>query len=330
MNLRIISKEDIHRVVSMAQAIDLVKEAFAQLSQGLADVPLRAQLGVARNEGTVLFMPAYLHGTDSLGLKIVSVFPQNQDKGIPTIHALVTVVDAETGLPLAVMDGTHLTALRTGAASGAATDLLARDDARVAAVFGTGVQGRTQLEAVCEVREIEKAWIYDLKPEACERYAEEMSARGGRIPAEIAIASSASEAVREADIICTATTSPTPVFEDDDVTPGTHINAAGAYTPETREIPEGTIQRARLFVDSREACWDEAGDLIIPRSKGLIAEDDIQAELGELVSGVKPGRSNDQEITFFKSVGNAVQDVAVAGMVLEAAVSEGLGTIVDI
>jgi ornithine cyclodeaminase/alanine dehydrogenase-like protein (mu-crystallin family) len=275
-------------------------------------------------------MPAYLRGTDSLGLKIVAVFPQNQDKGIPTIHALVTIVDAETGLPSAVMDGTHLTALRTGAASGAATDLLAREDARVAAVFGTGVQGRTQLEAVCEVREIEKAWIYDLKPEACERYAEEMSARGGRIPAEIAIASSASEAVGEADIICTATTSPKPVFDDDDVKLGTHINAAGAYTPETREIPEETIQRARLFVDSREACWDEAGDLIIPRLKGLIAEGDIQAELGELVSGVKPGRSDDQEITFFKSVGNAVQDVAVAGMVLEASVLEGLGTIVDI
>lgn len=330
MNLRIISKEDICRVISMAQAIEVVKEAFAQLSLGLAEVPIRTQLGVARTEGTVLFMPAYLRETDLLGMKIVSVFPRNVDKGIPTIHALVTLVDAETGRPTAVMDGTHLTALRTGAVSGAATELLARKDARVAAIFGTGVQGRTQLEAVCEVRGIERAWVYDLDREAAESYAEEMRMRGGRIPTDVVVAATASEAVHEADIICTATTSPRPVFEDKDLKPGTHINAAGAYTPETREIPEETIQRARLFVDSREACWAEAGDLIIPRSKGLISDRDIRAELGELVSGVKQGRSNDEEITFFKSVGNAVQDVAVAGKVLEEAVKSGLGTELEI
>jgi alanine dehydrogenase len=330
MNLRVISKEEIRRVASMAHTIDIVKQAFAQLSLGDADVPIRTQLGVARHEGVTLFMPAYLRKTDQLGVKIVSVFPRNLQAGIPTIHALVTVVDATTGRPAAVMDGTYLTALRTGAASGAATDLLARKDARVAAIFGAGVQGRTQLEAVCEVREIEKAWVFDVNREASLAFVAEMQARGGRIPADIVAAPSANEAVREADIICTATTAGRPVFEDADVGVGTHINAVGAYTPDTQEIPEETIQRARLFVDSREACWAEAGDLIIPRSKGLIAEGDIHAELGELVSGTKQGRSNDEEVTIFKSVGNAVQDVAVAGTVFEEAAKLGLGTEVAI
>jgi ornithine cyclodeaminase len=286
MNLRVISKEEIRRVASMAHTIDIVKQAFAQLSLGDADVPIRTQLGVARHEGVTLFMPAYLRKTDQLGIKIVSVFPRNLQAGIPTIHALVTVVDATTGRPAAVMDGTYLTALRTGAASGAATDLQA--------------------------------------------FVAEMQTRGGRIPTDIVAAPSANEAVREADIICTATTAARPVFEDADVGVGTHINAVGAYTPDTQEIPEETVQRARLFVDSREACWAEAGDLIIPRSKGLIAEGDIHAELGELVSGTKQGRSNDEEVTIFKSVGNAVQDVAVAGRVLEQAAKLGLGTEVAI
>jgi ornithine cyclodeaminase/alanine dehydrogenase-like protein (mu-crystallin family) len=243
---------------------------------------------------------------------------------------LVAVVDAETGCPAAVMDGTYLTALRTGAASGAATDLLARMDARVAAVFGAGVQGRTQLEAVCQVRDIEKAWVYDVNREAAEKYAEEMRGRGGRIPGDITVASSPTEAVREADVICTATTATSPVFADADLKAGVHINAIGAFTPEMQEVPEQTIKRARLVVDSREACWAEAGDLIIPRHKGLISEDDIYAELGEIAAGTKRDRESDEEITFFKSVGNAVQDVSVARKVLEEAGRLGLGLEVEL
>jgi alanine dehydrogenase len=329
MNLRVISKDEIRQVVPMGLAIELVKQAFAQLSAGDAVVPVRTQIEVARHEGIALFMPAYLSRTDQLGLKIVSVFPRNLESGIPTIHALITVVDAGTGQPRAVMDGAFLTALRTGAASGAATDVLARTDARVVAIFGAGVQGRTQLEAVCEVRDIERAWVYDVNPRASHAFAEEMRGRGGRIPSTIAVASSAREATRGADIICTVTTSREPVFDDSDVRDGTHINAVGAFTPDTRETPEATIQRAKLFVDSREACWAEAGDLIIPESKHLISESDIEAELGELVSGMKPGRSNDTEVTFFKSVGNAVQDVAVASHVFAEAERLGLGTSVE-
>ncbi len=330
MKLRILSQSDVRRAVSMAQAIEIVKGAFAQLSAGQAVVPIRTQLEVARHEGITLFMPAYLQESDDLGVKIVSVFPRNLERGLPTIHALVAVVDAETGCPAAVMDGTYLTALRTGAASGAATDLLARTDARVAAVFGAGVQSRTQLEAVCQVRDIEKVWVYDINREAAGQYTEEMKERGGRIPGDVTAASSPTEAVREADVICTATTSKTPVFADADLKAGVHINAIGAFTPEMQEVPEETIQRARLVVDSREACWAEAGDLIIPRYKGLISESDIYAELGEIVTGMKRGRESDEEVTFFKSVGNAVQDVSVAKKVLEEAGRLGLGLEVEL
>jgi alanine dehydrogenase len=330
MKLRVLSQKDVRRAVSMAQAIEIVKGAFAQLSTGQAVVPIRTQLEVARHEGITLFMPAYLQEGGDLGLKIVSVFPRNLEMGLPTIHALVAVVDAKTGCPAAVIDGTYLTALRTGAASGAATDLLARTDARVAAVFGAGAQGRTQLEAVCQVRDIEKARVYDINRQAAERYVEEMRGRGGRIPADMIVASSSTDAVREADVICTATTSKSPVFADADLKTGVHINAIGAFTPEMQEIPEETIKRARLVVDSREACWAEAGDLIIPRHKGLISEDDIYAELGEIAAGTKHGRESDEEVTFFKSVGNAVQDVSVARKVLEEAGRLGLGLEVEL
>jgi alanine dehydrogenase len=330
MKLRVLSQNDVRQAVSMAQAIEIVKRAFAQLSADKAVVPIRTQLEVKSHEGITLFMPAYLQESDDLGVKIVSVFPRNLETGLPTIHALVVVVDAETGCPAAVMDGTYLTALRTGAASGAATDLLARTDAEVAAVFGVGAQGRTQLEAVCQVRDIEKVWVYDVNREAAEKYAQEMRERGGRFPGDMIVASSPTEAVREADVICTATTSKTPVFADADLKAGVHINAIGAFTPEMQEVPEETIQRARLVVDSREACWAEAGDLIIPRDKGLISEDDTYAELGEIAAGTKRGRETEEEITFFKSVGNAVQDVSVARKVLEEAGRLGLGLEVEL
>jgi alanine dehydrogenase len=329
MKLRVLSKQDVQQAVPMREAIEIVKGAFAQLSAGKAVVPLRTQLPVERHDGVTLFMPAYLSESDDLGVKIVSVFPGNLEMGLPTIFALVIVVEASTGRPVAVMDGTYLTALRTGAASGAATDLLAIKDARVAAVFGAGAQGRTQLLAVCEVRDIERAWVYDINSQAAERYAQEMAGRG-RVPDDLRVASSAAEAAREADVICTATTSKTPVFADGDLKPGVHINAVGSFTPEMQEVPEQTVARARLVVGSREACLAETGDLIIPIRKGLITEDDIYAELGEIAAGIKPGRESAEEITFFKSVGNAVQDVSVACAVLARTETLGLGIEVEL
>lgn len=270
-------------------------------------------------------MPAYLEESLSLAVKIVSVFPDNLELGLPTIHALVVVLDATTGQPTAAIDGTYLTALRTGAASGAATDILSRLDAQHVAIFGAGTQGRTQLQAVCEVRQITKVWVYDKVRERAEQYVVEMQQLGGKIPADVEVADSPAHAVADADIICTATTSSTPVFDDASLKPGVHINGIGSYTPQMQEIDEATVVRAKVVVDSRAACLAEAGDLIIPLDKGLITEQDIYAELGEIVLGWKPGRETQQELTLFKSVGNAVQDAAVARLALVAAEQKGSG-----
>jgi len=327
MTLRILSHQDVRRALPMRQAIEAMKAAFAQLSTGQANVPLRVALDVPAHNGVTLFMPAYLAADDRMAVKIVSVFNDNPARGLPLIHALVVVVDAETGRPAAVMDGTYLTALRTGAASGAATDLLARPEARTAAIFGAGAQARTQLEAVCAVRPITTAWVYDVVPERAAAYAAEM---GQALSLPVRVAGTPAEAVRQADVICTATTSSTPVFDDADVRPGTHINAVGAYTPQMQEIPAETVLRARVVIDHREASLAEAGDLLIPLRRGLMTEAHIYAELGEIAAGLKPGRGSAEEVTLFKSVGVAVQDVAAAGAVLEAARQMGLGTEVEL
>jgi ornithine cyclodeaminase/alanine dehydrogenase-like protein (mu-crystallin family) len=322
MMMRILSGQEVRQALPMGQAVEVMKRAFAQLSTGQAEVPLRVGLEVPRHRGVTLFMPAYLAADDQMAVKIVSVFNDNPALGLPLIHALVVVVDAVTGRPRAVMDGTALTALRTGAASGAATDVLARPDARRAAVFGAGTQGRTQLEAVCAVRPIEEACVYDVAADRAGAYAEEM---GQALSVPVRVAGTPEEAVRQADVICTATTATSPVFDDADVQPGTHLNAVGAYTPEMQEIPVETVLRARVLIDQREASLAEAGDLLIPMQQGLMTEGHIAGELGEVVAGRKVGRTSPEEVTLFKSVGVAVQDVAAAAAVLAEAERLGLG-----
>ncbi len=322
MHILILSHHDVRQALPMREAVGAMKRAFAQLSTGQAEVPLRVPVHVPRHNGLTFFMPAYLAGDDQMAVKIVSVFNDNPARGLPLIHALVVVIDARTGAPVAAMEGASLTALRTGAASGAATDLLARPDAAVAAVFGAGVQGRTQLEAVCAVRPIREAWVYDTDPQRAQAYAREM---GGRLGIPVHVAASPAEAVRQADVVCTATTSTTPVFDDADLRPGTHINAVGAYTPQMREVPTETVLRARVVIDHRTASLAEAGDLLIPIQEGRMTEAHIWAELGEIAAGLKPGRMSPEEITLFKSVGVAVQDVAAAAAVLEAARRQNLG-----
>jgi len=328
--LKIFSQGDVKQAVNMSQAIDAVKSAYIQLSRGEAVIPLRTQVPVKKQDAVTLFMPAYLASTDTLAVKVVSVFPNNTEKELPTIHAVVILINAQTGQPEALMDGTYLTALRTGAASGLATDFLARKDARVAAIFGAGTQGRTQLEAVSTVRTIEKAWVYDIIPERAETYIKEMKSRGHPIPYDLSIARTASQAVRDADIICTATTSLTPVFDDIDLKPGAHINAVGSYTPQMQEIPAQTVAKAKVVVDSISASLTEAGDLIIPLKDRIITKSHIHGEIGQVAAGEIPGRERDEELTLFKSVGVAAQDAAVAQLVLHRAEELGLGTDIDL
>ena len=316
-----LSAEDIRNLVSMKEAIDAVESAFLQLSSGKAVVPMRTTINIQEKDATSLIMPAYLPEENQISLKLINLYNQNPEKGLPLAYSLVILADGETGKPLAVMDGGSLTAIRTGAASGVATKYLAREDSSVAAVFGAGVQGRTQLEALCNVRDIKKAYVFDISKEKAKTFAEEM---GKKLSIPVYVADSYS-VLQEVDILSTATTSKEPVFSPEFIRPGTHINAVGSYKPSGREIPEEIVSKAKLVVDHRESCLEEAGDILIPIKKGLFDESHIFAEIGEIIAREKPARENREEITFFKSVGNAVQDLVTAKIAYEKALRTSTG-----
>lgn len=306
----------------MAGAIEAMATAFAALSDGRATVPLR--LALETTHGTSLFMPAYLFDSGSAGAKVVTVTPGNPARGLPAIQAVALVLEEETGRVRALMDGTWLTALRTGAVGGLAARLLSREESSTVALFGAGVQARTQLEAVRCVRPIREVRVVAATPDSADRLVAELSGIEARR------AASADEALDGADIVIAATTSAVPVFDGSRVAPGTHVTGVGSFTPDMREVDTALVTRARVFVDQREAVLAEAGDLAGPIADGAADASIVAAEIGELVLGRHPGRTSPDEITFFKSVGNAVQDVAVAALVLERAEAAERGVVVDL
>ncbi|HSM61681.1 MAG TPA: ornithine cyclodeaminase family protein [Longimicrobiales bacterium] len=322
MKIRILSARDVAAAVDMPAAIEIMRGAFAALSAGDADVPIR--LGIESAHGVHLFMPAHVRTTGDTGVKVVTVSPENRARGLPAIHAVVLVLDAETGRPVALMDGTHLTALRTGAAGGLAADLLARRDASVVALFGAGVQARAQLEAVRCVRPVREVRIVSRGGASAARLASELTG------VEARAVDDPGEALRGAHVVITATDSARPVFPGGAVEEGAHVTAVGSYTPLMREVDTELVLRARVFVDQRAAALEEAGDLAGPIADGAVTEEVVVAELGEVASGAHAGRTSDAEITYFKSVGNAVQDVAVAARILEVAERRGLGATFDL
>ena len=325
--IRILSGSQIREAVAMADIIDAMEIAFTELSAGRAEMPIRSQINLAEPEGTALFMPSYLKPTGMIGVKTVTLFEDNRKNDIPYIQGMVNLYDGRNGSPKAVLDAMTITALRTGAVSGLATRLLARKDSKVCGSFGAGVQDRTQLEAVCAVRPIQKAYVFDPFPAAAEKFAVEMAEKLG---IEVLPAATSAETVGEADIICCATVSKTPVFRDSEIRPGVHINAVGSYKPHVQEVPAEMILRARLYVDHRESALEETGDLIIPIRNGLFTTEHIIGEIGELALGKVKGRTADSEITFFKSVGVAVQDLAASKAVLDRAEQLHIGTVAEI
>ena len=325
-SLRVLSGEQIRQAVTMKEIIDEMEVAFIELSAGRAEMPIRAHIEIDEPAGTALFMPSYLAPTAKIGVKTVTLFDENRENNLPFIQGMVSLFDGNNGTPLAVLDGMTITALRTGAVSGLATRYLARKDAKVCTVFGAGVQGRTQLEAVCAERELTTAYVIDPFEAAAERFAGEMSEQLG---IEVIAAKDQKKAVAEADIVCCATISETPVFNDEDLSEGVHINAVGSYKPHVQEVPEEMVLRSKLYVDHRESALEETGDLIIPLEKGLFTEDHIIAEIGELAMGSAPGRTSESEITFFKSVGVAVQDLAASAVAFNKAKELGLGTLAE-
>jgi ornithine cyclodeaminase len=340
MQIRILSGSDVRAAIDMPAAITAMREAFAALSDGRAHVPVR--LPLETEHGVTLFMPAHMTGFPEIhsdavgrpgpggaarevaGAKVVSVNPGNAHQGLPVINAVVLSLDPETGRAQALMDGTWLTALRTGAVGGLATDLMARPDARVVALFGAGVQARTQLEAVRCVRDVGEVRVVSRSGASADALVSELESIDARRVDD------PDEAISGADIVIAATSSSTPVFDGSRIEPGTHVTGVGSFTPEMREVDAALVRRARIIVDQREAILEEAGDIVGPIRDGVVDESVMVAELGDVVLGRVPGRTSSEEVTFFKSVGNAVQDLAVAARVLEAASREGLGVVLEL
>jgi len=311
----------------MRDMINAMENAFAELARGTVEVPLRPKIFLKKYKGAMLYMPAYLKEIDALSLKVVSVYEENIKLGLPTIFAIIILNDPKTGKPLALMEGGYITAMRTGAASGVATKYLARKDAKIVGIIGTGVQARTQLWAVCEVRNIERVYAYDIIEERAKEFAQEVSAK---LNIEITVANSAKEAVENADIAILATTAKTPVIDGDWINPGTHINSIGWMGPDARELDSKTVKKSKIVVDSRESVLSESGDIIIPIKEGIITPDHIYAELGEIIIGKKQGRVSDDEITLWKSVGLAIQDAAAAKLAYERAIERGIGSEIEL
>jgi ornithine cyclodeaminase/alanine dehydrogenase-like protein (mu-crystallin family) len=310
----------------MAEAIEAMRSGFQLLSQGEASVPLRTFLPLTGYGGSALFMPAYAESEKAYAVKVASIHKNNAQRGVEAVQAVVLVFDAETGRVDAILEGKSVTALRTGAGSGLATDLLARPDARVAAVFGSGTQARSHVEAVCAVRPIERVYCIGRSGERAEVFAAEM--RGMH---DIDVQSTDRiEVCAEADVIGTTTTAKEPILHRSDVSAGTHINAVGTHRPGDAEIAADLVASARVVVDDMGACLAEAGDLLRPLNEGVIDREHIFAEIGEIAAGLKPGRVDADEITLFKSVGVAIQDLAAATRAVSNARRLGIGRPVNL
>lgn len=317
----ILTKEEVMQVLNMADCIKAVEKAFIELAKGYAVLPLRTT--IKTEEGISLYMPAYLKESQALACKVVTVYKNNPSKfNLPTTIGKVLLQDPTTGEVICIMDGSYLTAVRTGAASGVATKYLANDkeDMQVS-IFGAGIQAQMQLWAIKEVRKISRALVYDLDTDKARKFAEEMSQK---LDLKVEVAGSIDEML-QVDIICTATSSSTPLFDGSKLREGTHINGIGSHTPDARELDTETVRRSLFVGDSLEACFNESGDIIIPLKEQAITHGHFYAELGEVLIGKKPGRTDEKAITLFKSNGLAIQDAAAAKVVYEKARSLNIG-----
>lgn len=322
----LLSAQDVAEGLTIPEAIEALQEAFEELALGQIEMPPRVHMNVKQNDGDVLVMPCHIPATGMMSVKVVNVFASNSAIGLPYIHGLVLVCDANNGSPQAVLDGSTLTSIRTAAGSGVATNALARTDAHVLTMFGAGVQARAHLEAMCAVRDIKEIRILDKHPEIAEQLAEEFNTNFKPIARMV---EKPKDALDGTDIVCAATTAIRPIFMDADLPPGTHINAIGSFRPEVQELPEKTVLRSKIIVDLKDMALSEAGDLMIPIKRGLMTADDIHGTLGDVLLQRVPGRERDDEITLYKSVGLAMQDLAAAVRLVENCRKRGIGTEFD-
>jgi len=324
----ILSNKEIEKAVSMNEAIEAVREAYIDSAEGRACIPKRSIIEIPEHHGVTSFLPSYLARREVLGIKLASVYRNNPNAGLPLVHSVVVLLDGKTGKPMAFMDGRLLTAVKTGAATGVATDVLAKKNSRSLCLIGAGYQAAYQLGAVLEVRpKIEEISVFDFDRQKSKSFIERMQGTTmSGFPVKFISAETPDEAAEEKDIIITVTSSMTPVFDGRYVKEGAHINAVGSFTPDMQELDETIITRAdKIVTDNRADALEMAGDLVVPMKKKQISDDIIYAELGEILTGRKPGRESDQEITLFESIGLSSLDMAVATTIYRNSLRYGIG-----
>jgi len=323
----VFTEKDVQALLEIEELIDILEQAHIQYSTGQAVMPVRLVAPLPDIRGRITSMPAYLKESHALGMKVVTYFQENLRQGLPAILATISLYSTETGKLMALMDGTFITAIRTACASAMATRALANAETPLLGILGAGVQARAHIRALCKVRELRKIRVYSPSGKSALKLKEELEPEVG---AMIEPVDSAEEAVREADLLVTATTTKEPILQAGWLNPGTHINAIGSHRPDLREIDAQTMKRAKVFVDSREAIMAECGDILLAVKEGAITEDHISAEIGEVLAGKKPGRTHRNEITLYKSVGIAIQDVATAHLVYRKALEKKVGATVEV
>jgi alanine dehydrogenase len=323
MRVLLVSQAEVGRLLPMSACIEAVANALAALSRGEAVLPLRQAVRLPDGRGLLACMPAHAGHLGAVGVKAITVFPGNHGSELDAHQGAVLLFEAGRGRLLAVIDATSVTAIRTAAASAVATRLLAREDAGDLAILGTGVQARTHLEAMALVRPLRRVRVFSRDPQRARAFAEE-SARRQALPVEAS--ASAREAVLGADLVCTVTSSREPVLLGEWIAAGAHVNAVGASIPSARELDTAAVASARLFVDRRESALNEAGDVLIPIREGAIGEGHIVAEVGDVLVGKAAGRESSREITLFKSLGLAIEDIASAHVIYANAEAARAGT----
>jgi ornithine cyclodeaminase/alanine dehydrogenase-like protein (mu-crystallin family) len=327
MPVRILSQAEVTALLPMDECIEVMEAALRALGQGEAQLPLRTVLRLPEGKGLFGVMPARLGRPAALGLKAIGVFPGNEGSNLDSHQGLVLLFDPDTGAPIAVLDASSITAIRTAAVSGVATRALARSEAGDLALLGTGVQARTHLEAMATVRRLRRVRAFGPNTG---RLADFVKWAADRLDLAVEPAATPRDAVVGADLICTVSASRTPVVEGDWLHAGVHLNAVGSSIPTTRELDSRAVARSRLFVDRLESALNEAGDILIPRQEGAITDAHILGELGDVLLGRVQGRTGSSDITLFKSLGIAVEDLAAAEHVLRKAEAQGVGVVTEL
>ena len=323
----VLSEEQVRSLLDIEELITALEQAHIQYSTGKAVMPVRLVVPLPQIHGRITSMPGYLTEDKAMGMKVVSYFQNNPKLDLPAILATIMLFSAETGQLMAVMDGSFITAVRTACASAMATKALANPYTPLLGILGAGVQARAHIQALSRVKKLQRIKIYSPLGMSAQRVRQELESEIG---VDIEIAASAEETVSDCDLVVTATTAREPILESEWLKPGAHINAVGSHRPDHREIDGATLARSKIVVDSREAIMAECGDILLAIKDNAITEDSIHAEIGEVLAGTKPGRTSASEVTLYKSVGIAIQDVATAQLVYRKALELKVGTNVEV